>query len=76
MIVCLKPIRLSVLLCCVAPVLFAGCFGNPPSPPRELEPEPSGTLLRGEFRIGIAPDYPPLAFKFRGQLVGMEVETP
>jgi polar amino acid transport system substrate-binding protein len=39
-----------------------------------VEPEPSGTLLNREFRIGIAPNYPPLAFKFRGQLVGMEVD--
>jgi ABC-type amino acid transport substrate-binding protein len=76
MILCLKLIRLSVLLCCLAPVLFVGCFliDNPPPPPPEVEPEPSGTLLNPEFRVGIAPNYPPLAFKFRDQLVGMEVD--
>jgi polar amino acid transport system substrate-binding protein len=76
MIMCLKLIRLSVLLCCLAPVLFVGCFmiDNPPPPPPEVEPEPSGTLLNPEFRVGIAPNYPPLAFKFRDQLVGMEVD--
>ncbi len=76
MIMCLKLIRLSVLLCCLAPVLFVGCFmiDNPPPPPPEVEPEPSGTLLNPEFRVGITPNYPPLAFKFRDQLVGMEVD--
>jgi ABC-type amino acid transport substrate-binding protein len=75
MIACQKPIWLSVLLCCLALVLFAGCYVNPISPPPpEVAPEPSGTLLKREFRIGITPDYPPLAYKFRGQLVGMEVE--
>jgi polar amino acid transport system substrate-binding protein len=75
MIMCLKPIRLSVLLFCLALVLFVGCYVNPITPPPpEVVPEPAGTLLKREFRIGIAPDYPPLAYKFRGQLVGMEVD--
>ena len=74
MIMRLKPIRLSILVCCLAPVLFVGCLGNPSPVPPQPEPEPSGTLLKREFRIGIAPDYPPLAYKFRGQLVGLEVD--
>jgi ABC-type amino acid transport substrate-binding protein len=75
MIVGQKPLWLGVLLFCVALMLFAGCYVNPVSPPRpEVAPEPSGTLLKREFRIGIAPDYPPLTYKFRGQLVGMEVD--
>jgi ABC-type amino acid transport substrate-binding protein len=74
MIVCLNPLWRRVLLCCLAPVLFVSCFANPPPVPPEPEPEPSGTLLKGEFRIGISPEYPPLAYKFRGQLVGMEVD--
>jgi ABC-type amino acid transport substrate-binding protein len=73
--VCLKPIRLCVRLLWLALVLFAGCYVNPVTPPPPvLAPEPSGTLLNREFRIGITPHYPPLAYKFSGQLVGMEVD--
>ena len=65
----------SVLLLCVALLLFGGCYVNPTSlPPQEPAPEPSGTLLKPEFRIGIWPDYLPLAYKFRGQMVGLEVD--
>jgi ABC-type amino acid transport substrate-binding protein len=72
---CLKPIRRGVLLCCLALVLFVGCYVNPVTlPPPVRAPEPSGTLLNREFRIGITPNYPPLAYKFRGQLVGVEVD--
>jgi ABC-type amino acid transport substrate-binding protein len=75
MIVCLKRIRLAVLFFCAALVLFGGCYVNPVSlPPPVPEPEPSGTLLNREFRIGISPIYLPLAYKFRGQLVGLEVD--
>src|SRR5262245_38887234 len=70
--VCLKPILLCVRLFWLALVLFAGCSVPPPPPVRA--PEPSGTLLNREFRIGITPHYQPLAYKFRGQLVGMEVD--
>jgi polar amino acid transport system substrate-binding protein len=71
----LKPIRLGVLLVCLAPVLFGGCYVNPITPPPPVRaPEASGTLLNREFRIGIAPHYPPLAYKFRGELVGVEVD--
>jgi ABC-type amino acid transport substrate-binding protein len=73
--VCLKPIRLSVLVGCLALVLFVGCYVHPEPTLRPVPaPEPSGTLLNREFRIGIAPIYSPLAYKFRGQLVGLEVD--
>jgi ABC-type amino acid transport substrate-binding protein len=73
--VCLIPIRLCVPLFWLALVLFGGCYVNPVSlPPPVVPPEPSGTLLNREFRIGISPDYLPLAYKFRGQLVGLEVD--
>jgi ABC-type amino acid transport substrate-binding protein len=73
--VCLIRMRLCVLLFCLALVLFVGCYVNPVTlPPPAPEPEPSGTLLNREFRIGISPNYPPLAYKFRGQLVGLEVD--
>jgi ABC-type amino acid transport substrate-binding protein len=75
MLVCLKRIWLAVLFFCSALVLFGGCYVNPVSlPPPVPEPEPSGTLLNREFRIGISPNYLPLAYKFRGQLVGLEVD--
>src|SRR5215467_12367437 len=38
-------------------------------------PPPGGTLLKSQLRVGISPDYPPLAFKdVRFGLVGIEVE--
>jgi ABC-type amino acid transport substrate-binding protein len=60
-------------------MFFGGCYPfvglNPGSPPPPVvAPEPAGTLLKSEFRIGIVPNYQPLAFKFRGQLVGIEVD--
>jgi ABC-type amino acid transport substrate-binding protein len=55
-------------------MLLTGCFRYPDPPPPTVVPEPSGTLLSKEFRIGLSPDYPPLAYKFNGQLVGLEVE--
>ena len=73
--VSLKCMWRSVLLLCLALLLFGGCYVNPVSPPPPvLAPAPSGTLLNPEFRIGIWPDYLPLAYKFRGQLVGLEVD--
>jgi ABC-type amino acid transport substrate-binding protein len=75
MIGSLKPIRLRLLLFCLALVLFVGCYVNPVTPPPPVRaPEQAGTLLSREFRIGIAPNYPPLAYKFRGELVGVEVD--
>jgi len=67
--------RFGVLLFSLVLVLLVGCYVNPVTPPPPVRaPEPSGTLLKPEFRIGIAPHYPPLAFKFRGELVGVEVD--
>jgi ABC-type amino acid transport substrate-binding protein len=74
MSVCPKPIRLSLLFLCLAPLLCVGCVRYVYPPPPVVAPEPSGTLLNREFRIGIAPHYQPLAYKFRGQLVGIEVD--
>ena len=75
MIGALKPMRLGALVLCLALLLLVGCYVNPVTPPAPVRaPEPSGTLLKPEFRIGIAPNYPPLAYKFRGELVGIEVD--
>jgi polar amino acid transport system substrate-binding protein len=75
MIGCLKAVWLCALLACIGLVFVAGCYVNPVTlPPPVQAPQPSGTLLNREFRIGIAPQYPPLAFKFRGELVGIEVD--
>ena len=55
--------------------LSSGCsYGVPPRPPPPA-PKPSGTLLKSEFRIGISPDYIPLAYKDPTfGLVGIEVD--
>jgi ABC-type amino acid transport substrate-binding protein len=43
---------------------LSGCIFSDPSPPPKPEPpKPSGTLLQSELRIGISPDYLPLAYK-------------
>jgi ABC-type amino acid transport substrate-binding protein len=55
---------------------LSGCvsYGVPPPPP-PTPPEPSGTLLKSEFRIGVSPDYMPLAFKDPAYgLVGVEID--
>jgi ABC-type amino acid transport substrate-binding protein len=71
----LKPVRLGALVSYLALLLLVGCYVNPVTPPAPVRaPAASGTLLNKEFRIGIAPHYPPLAFKYRGELVGVEVE--
>jgi ABC-type amino acid transport substrate-binding protein len=45
------------------------------TPPPPKPPEPSGTLLKSEFRIGVSPDYMPLAFKDPAYgLVGVEID--
>jgi ABC-type amino acid transport substrate-binding protein len=55
---------------------LSGCttYGVPlPPPPKP--PEPSGTLLKSEFRVGVSPDYMPLAFKDPAYgLVGIEID--
>jgi len=55
---------------------LSGCvsYGVPPPPPPK-PPEASGTLLKSEFRIGVSPDYMPLAFKDPAYgLVGVEID--
>jgi polar amino acid transport system substrate-binding protein len=55
---------------------LSGCvsYGVPPPPPPQ-PPQPSGTLLKSELRVGISPDYMPLAFKDPTfGLVGIEVD--
>lgn len=45
-------------------VLYMAHEVSGPSPPPKPEaPEPSGTLLNSQLRIGISPDYEPLAYK-------------
>jgi polar amino acid transport system substrate-binding protein len=57
-------------------VLYMAHEVSGPSPPPKPEaPEPSGTLLNSQLRIGISPDYEPLAYKDPTfGLVGVEVD--
>jgi ABC-type amino acid transport substrate-binding protein len=76
--------RLSrLLLVCLISFSLAGCpllytrqVTSRPDLPRQPEPpQPSGTLLEPQFRIGIAPVYMPLAYKDPTfGLVGVEVD--
>ena len=45
----------------------------PPSPPVPQTPAPPSTSPSA-LRVGIAPNYPPLAFKQQGHLTGLEVD--
>ena len=48
---------------------------GPSIPPPPEPPKPSGTMLKSQFRIGISPDYMPLAYKDPPVgLVGVEVD--
>lgn len=69
-------LRYGVLAVLLVVIYLSGCFsyGVPPPPPPE-PPQPSGTLLKSQFRIGISPDYMPLAYKDpRFGIVGVEVD--
>jgi len=46
---------------CIAYIAHDISKGNPPAPAAAEPPEPSGTMLKSQFRIGISPDYMPLA---------------
>ena len=72
----LRSVRFHLPLYWLTLILLTGCmtFRYADPPPPVVAPEPSGTLLNSELRIGVSPDYPPLAYKFNGQLVGMEVD--
>ena len=60
---------------CIAYFGYGISQANPSAPRPAAPPTPSGTLLKPELRIGISPDYPPLASKdTRFGLVGIEVE--
>ena len=75
------PTLINSLRSGVLAVLFfvfhlSGCvsYGVPPPPPPK-PPEASGTLLKSELRIGVSPDYMPLAFKDPVYgLVGVEID--
>jgi len=67
---------LAVLFVLLIVFHSSGCisYGVPPPPP-PAPPPPSGTLLKSEFRIGISPDYMPMAFKDPSfGVVGVEVD--
>jgi polar amino acid transport system substrate-binding protein len=60
---------------CIAYVAYDISKANPSAPPAPEPPKPSGTLLNSQFRIGISPDYAPLAYKDPPiGLVGVEVD--
>lgn len=64
--------RYGVLAIFLAVFAFSGCSAivaydiaksAPSHPPPPEPPPPSGTMLKSQFRIGISPDYMPLAYK-------------
>ena len=60
---------------CIAYIAHDISKGNPSVPPPPEPPTPSGTILKSQFRIGISPDYMPLAYKDPAAgLVGVEVD--
>jgi ABC-type amino acid transport substrate-binding protein len=65
-----------ILAPCLIVFASSGCIVNTYQPPKPEPPPPaSGTLLKSQLRVGISPDYMPLAFKdpVLG-LVGVEVD--
>ena len=74
--------RYGILAPCLIIFALSGCIlyiaheaAGPSPPPKPEAPEPSGTLLKSELRIGISPDYMPLAYKEPALgLVGVEVD--
>lgn len=60
---------------CISYVAYDISKANPSPPPPPEPPKPSGTMLKSQFRIGISPDYVPLAYKDPTVgLVGVEVD--
>jgi ABC-type amino acid transport substrate-binding protein len=60
---------------CIAYIAHDVSKGFPSAPPSPEPPKPSGTMLKSQFRIGISPDYMPLAYKDPATgLVGVEVD--
>ena len=71
----LNGIRCRTVLFCLAVLVVSCSLGNPPRQSDPVAPEPSGSLLKSQLRIGISPDYPPLAYKDQPfGLVGVEVD--
>jgi ABC-type amino acid transport substrate-binding protein len=76
--------RYGVLAIFLAAFPLSGCIyasyqiaksSGPSIPPPPEPPPPSGTMLKSQFRIGISPEYVPLAFKEAPLgLVGVEVD--
>jgi hypothetical protein len=53
----------AVLAVLFVVLYLSGCsYGVSPPPPPQA-PQPSGTLLKSQLRIGISPDYMPLAYR-------------
>jgi len=72
----LKGVRRRVVLLCLS-VFALSCSTpyNPTLPPSPVAPPPSGSLLKSQLRIGVSPDYEPLAYKDKPLgLVGIEVD--
>jgi len=61
--------RYGVLAIVLTAFPLSGCISYevsktfPSAPPAPEPPKPSGTMLKSQFRIGISPDYMPLAHK-------------
>lgn len=80
----IKSFRYGVLAIFVTVFPLSGCIAyiahdiskaNPSAPPPPEPPKPSGTMLKSQFRIGISPNYMPLAYKDPTVgLVGVEVD--
>src|SRR5215467_11690931 len=80
----ISSLRWGVFWLLFAAFHLSGCFAwwgydiakvNSPASSSSDPPPASGTLLKPQLRVGISPDYPPLAFKdVRFGLVGIEVE--
>lgn len=78
----LNGLRYGVLSLLLPAFVLPGCVlymahevSGPELPPKPEPPKPSGTLLKSQFRIGISPDYLPVAYKDPTfGLVGVEVD--
>ena len=66
----------GIVAACLIVLASSGCILDEYRPPKpEPPPPPSGTLLKPQFRIGISPDYMPLAYKDPALgLMGLEVD--
>jgi ABC-type amino acid transport substrate-binding protein len=71
-----------VLLCTLLSFLIGGLLGisgcsSTPSPqasPQAAAPAPPAPANSSVLRVGVSPTFPPMAFKQRGNLVGVEVD--